>query len=95
MDNTWHRPLTTWESAALQGFPLVINGKPLKLAGNSDARWREAIGNAVPPPAARAIAEVVLHALLVASENAWEMSSNEIWVSPKKSWEEIRTEVVS
>ena len=95
LDNTWHRPLTTWESAALQGFPLVINGKPLKLAGNSDARWREAIGNAVPPPAARAIAEVVLHALLVASENAWEMSSNEIWVSPKKSWEEIRTEVVS
>ena len=91
LDGTWHRPLTTLELAALQGLPVMINGKPLKLAGNSDARFREAIGNMVPPPAARAMAEVVLHALLVASENAWEMSSNDIWVSPKKSWEEIRT----
>jgi len=91
LDGTWHRPLTTLELAALQGLPVIINGKPLILAGNSDARWREAIGNMVPPPAARAMAEVVLHALLVASENAWEMSSNDIWVSPRKSWEEIRT----
>jgi len=91
LDGTWHRPLTTLELAALQGLPVIINGKPLILAGNSDQRWREAIGNMVPPPAARAMAEVVLHALLVASENAWEMSANDIWVSPKKSWEEIRT----
>lgn len=90
LDGTWHRPLTTLELAALQGLPVIINGKPLILAGNSDQRWREAIGNMVPPPAARAMAEVVLHALLVASENAWEMSSNDIWVSPNKSWEEIR-----
>lgn len=90
LDGTWHRPLTTLELAALQGLPVIINGKPLTLSGNSDQRWREAIGNMVPPPAARAMAEVVLHALLVASENAWEMSSNDIWVSPKKSWEEIR-----
>jgi len=91
LDGTWHRPLTTLELAALQGLPVMINGKPLKLAGNSDARSREAIGNMVPPPAARAMAEVVLHALLVASENAWEMSANDIWVSPKKSLGEIRT----
>jgi len=89
LDGTWHRPLTTLELAALQGLPVIINGKPLKLSGNSDQRWREAIGNMVPPPAGRAMAEVVLHALLVASENAWEMSANDIWVSPK-SWEEIR-----
>lgn len=95
LDGTRHRPLTTLELAALQGLPVIINGKPLVLAGNSDQRWREAIGNMVPPPAARAVAEVVLHALLVASENAWEMSPNDIWVSPKKSWEEIRMDVVS
>lgn len=89
MDETWHRPLTTLELAALQGLPVIINGKPLTLSGNSDQRWREAIGNMVPPPAGRAMAEVVLVALLVASENAWEMSSNDIWVSPR-SWEEIR-----
>jgi Site-specific DNA methylase len=89
LDGTWHRPLTTLELAALQGLPVIINGKPLLLSGNSDQRWREAIGNMVPPPAARAMAEVVLHALLVASENAWEMSANDIWVSPK-TWEEIR-----
>ena len=91
IDGTRHRPLTTLELAALQGLPVIINAKPLTLSGNSDQRWREAIGNMVPPPAARAMAEVVLHALLVASENAWEMSSNDIWVSPKRSWEEIRT----
>jgi site-specific DNA-cytosine methylase len=89
LDGTWHRPLTTLELAALQGLPVIINGRPLTLSGNSDQRWREAIGNMVPPPAARAMAEVVLHALLVASENAWEMSANDIWVSPK-TWEEIR-----
>lgn len=89
LDGTWHRPLTTLELAALQGLPVIINGKSLVLAGNSDRRWREAIGNMVPPPAGRAMAEVVLVALLVASENAWEMSYNDIWVSPQ-SWEEIR-----
>lgn len=83
LDGTWHRPLTTVELAALQGFPIMINGQPLKLAGNSDARWREAIGNAVPPPAAKAMAKVVLYALLVASAGiTWEMSAEEIWVSP-------------
>ncbi len=89
LDGTRHRPLTTLELAALQGLPVIINGKPLLLAGNSDQRWREAIGNMVPPPAGRAMAEVVLVALLVASENAWEMSPNDIWVNPQ-SWEEIR-----
>ena len=34
------------------------------LAGSSQARWRERIGNAVPPPAARAIGEMMLQALV-------------------------------
>ncbi|MEL7654642.1 MAG: DNA cytosine methyltransferase [Bacillota bacterium] len=89
-DGTWHRPLTTWELAALQGFPLWVRGKPLNLSGSSDASWRERIGNAVPPPAAKAIAKVVLRGLLLASENAWELSNEAIWVSPKVDWNEVR-----
>ncbi|OYV97826.1 MAG: DNA cytosine methyltransferase [Deltaproteobacteria bacterium 37-65-8] len=80
-DGTWHRPLTTLELAALQGFPLNMpDGSPLTLAGNSDARWRERIGNAVPPPAAEAIAAVILRSLMLSKANAWELSETEIWV---------------
>lgn len=49
-DGTWHRPLTTLEMAVLQGLSIYLpNGEPLNLSGNSDARWRERIGNMVPP----------------------------------------------
>lgn len=82
-DGTWHRPLTTWELAALQGFPLVLDdGSPLVLAGRSDRRWREAIGNAVPPPAARAIAEQMLLCLLRSEAGIWEASPTPVWVMP-------------
>lgn len=81
LDGTWHRPLTTLELAALQGFPMTMpNGNPLKLAGNSDARWRERIGNAVPPPAAQAMAEQILNALLVSEKGDWKLGSTGIWV---------------
>lgn len=83
-DGTWHRPLTTLELAALQGFPTVIDGKPLVLAGTSHTRWREAIGNAVPPPAAMAIGEQLLRALLLASLGAFALDNNEIWVAPNR-----------
>ncbi len=64
-DGTWHRPLTTLELAVLQGFPAEFpDGRPLALAGSSQARWRERIGNAVPPPAARAIGEMMLQAMV-------------------------------
>lgn len=83
LDGCWHRPLTTLELAILQGLPLMVNGKPLKLAGKSDSSWRERIGNMVPVGAAKAIGEVILHAILVASEGyTWDMSANDIWVSP-------------
>lgn len=81
-DGTWHRPLTTLELAVLQSFPWLFEGKPLVLAGKSHTRWREAIGNAVPPMAALAIAEQLLKTLLVASLGAWSMSNDEIWVAP-------------
>ncbi len=66
-DGTWHRPLTTYELAMLQDFPIYLpDGRPFQLTGNSDARWRERIGNAVPVGAARAIGETILRALLPA-----------------------------
>ena len=82
LDGTWHRPLTTLELAVLQGFPLVMpDGSPLRLAGNSDARWRERIGNAVPPPAAEAIAEEILLSFLASEiKDEWQLSAKGIWV---------------
>ena len=83
LDGTWHRPLTTLELAALQGLPLQMpDGRPLTLAGNADGRWRERIGNAVPPPAARAIAEEVLKAFLLSAANEWTLGNTHIWVGP-------------
>jgi site-specific DNA-cytosine methylase len=79
-DGTWHRPLTTLELAALQGLPAQLDGKPLRLAGKSVARWRERIGNAVPVQAARAIAETLLLALLAAKLGTWTLGSTGIWV---------------
>jgi site-specific DNA-cytosine methylase len=85
LDGTWHRPLTTLELAVLQGFPVTLpDGRPLVLAGKSDARWRERIGNAVPPPAARAIAEEILTALLVSEKDGWALGHTALWVTEDK-----------
>lgn len=81
-DGTWHRPLTTLELAVLQSLPAIVDGKPLVLAGTSHTRWREAIGNMVPPDAARAVGNQLLRALLLAHLGAFELDNNEIWVSP-------------
>lgn len=81
LDGTWHRPFTTLELAALQG--LVDPGDCLELEGRSDTGHRERIGNAVPPPAAEAIASVMAHALLLAwSGQTWELSATPVWVRP-------------
>lgn len=88
LDGTWHRPLTTLELAALQDFMVMMpDGSPLKLAGKSDARWRERIGNAVPPRAARAAATEILFALLVSEEDGWTLGATGVWVSPDESRE--------
>jgi site-specific DNA-cytosine methylase len=81
MDGTWHRPFTTLELAALQG--LVDPESHLELEGMSDSAWRERIGNAVPPPAAQAVAEVMGTTLLLAwSGETFAMGSTPIWVRP-------------
>lgn len=84
-DGTWHRPLTTLELAALQGFPTVVEGKPLKLDGDASGRWRERIGNAVPPPAAQAIAERMLVCLLQAELGSFSLASTDtpVWIAPE------------
>lgn len=84
LDGTWHRPMTTLELAALQGFPVRHNGEWLRLAGNSHARWREAIGNAVPPPTAEAIARNCRITLAASAKGEFSLSSEAIWVDQSR-----------
>ncbi|MCO2465645.1 DNA cytosine methyltransferase [Pseudomonas aeruginosa] len=81
LDGTWHRPFTTLEKAALQS--LVEPEEYLVLDGMSDKDWSERIGNAVPPHAAEAIADVMGTTLLLAEQGETFMLSNTpIWVRP-------------
>jgi site-specific DNA-cytosine methylase len=81
LDNTWHRPFTTLELAALQS--LAHPEEQMELDGLSDQAWRERIGNAVPPDAAQAIAQVMGTTLLLAwSGETFVLSSQAIWVKP-------------
>jgi|GEM_PF-5052866 len=59
------------------------DGSPVVLSGKSNAKWRERIGNAVPPPAARAIGEQILRTLILNALGTWEMCVNGIWVRTK------------
>ncbi|MGE5515113.1 MAG: DNA cytosine methyltransferase [Bacteroidota bacterium] len=95
-DQTWHRPFTTLELAALQtmldpdeefvrvdGIWQRRQAEPWMLAGTSDSRHRECIGNAVPADAAAAIASTMAHTLLLAwSGQTFVLSSSPIWVLP-------------
>lgn len=79
LDNTWHRPFTTLELAALQG--LVDPEDLIELDGLSDQAWRERIGNAVPAPAAEAIASEMGRTLLMAwSGETFALSHTPLWV---------------
>jgi len=89
-DGTWHRPLTTYELAMLQGFPTHLpDGRPFQLEGCSDAKAREYIGNAVPPAAAEAMGNVILIAIAQADAGiTFEMSWNDVWVLPETEEQE-------
>jgi site-specific DNA-cytosine methylase len=81
-DNTWHRPFTTLELAALQSL-IDPEEYMLELAGKSDSAWRERIGNAVPCDAAAAIASVMGKTLLLAmTGETFVLDSASIWVKP-------------
>jgi site-specific DNA-cytosine methylase len=80
-DGCWHRPLTTYELAMLQGMPSHVDGKPLCFHGKSSSAWRERIGNAVPPPTAKAIATRMLVTLVGAATGAWSLNGDTgVWV---------------
>ncbi len=82
-DGTWHRPFTTLELAALQSLFDPEEDEAFALEGTSDSAWREHIGNAVPPDAAQAIADVIGHTLLLAwSGETFVLGSTPIWVRP-------------
>lgn len=80
-DGSWHRPMTPREMSALQGYPLELDGKPIPWAGTR-TQASEHIGNSVPPPAAKAIAERMLFALLETSLGGWSLSGPDtpVWV---------------
>jgi site-specific DNA-cytosine methylase len=79
LDETWHRPFTTYELACLQS--LVEPEEHLELDGLSDQAWRERIGNAVPCDAAQAVASEMGRTLLLAKAGeSFQLSSVPIWV---------------
>ena len=81
LDGTWHRPFTTLEGAVLQS--LIDPEEQLELDGLSDSAWRERIGNAVPPNAAQAIAEVMFRTLLAAwTGESILIDTQPVWVRP-------------
>lgn len=81
LDNTWHRPFTTLELAAIQD--LVDPEEFIAFHGNSDSAWRERIGNAVPPASATAIASAIGTTFLLAKTgNTFLLSDTPIWVQP-------------
>ncbi len=86
-DGSWHRPITTFEMAMLQGLPShFADGSLLELAGNSEKVWREHVGNMVPPPAACGIATSMLETMLpnmIGQEWYWNVREDaKIWVRP-------------
>lgn len=97
MDETWHRPFTTLELAALQSivdpeeaFYQDAAGEwccrlPFDLESSSDATKREWIGNAVPSDSAAEIAGVIGEAIMLAEMGeTFTLSMREIWVSPAR-----------
>lgn len=92
LDGTWHRPLTTLELLALQSFPVrFADGTPVVLTGKSDSKWRERVGNAVPPDASRGIHEQILLAMVqhVAGET-YTLGTTPVWVRRTEKEREIR-----
>jgi site-specific DNA-cytosine methylase len=90
LDGTWHRPFTTLELAALQS--LIDPDDIFDLDGISDSGKRERIGNAVPPGAAQAIADLMGQTLLLSwSGESFQLSSTPIWVRPVAVALSVRT----
>lgn len=90
-DGTWHRPITTYEMAMLQGFPrTLIDGTPFELIDCSDGKAREYIGNAVPVQTATSIGNALLETLMpnLLGDVHFGFSDLKIWV--KSKFDEVR-----
>lgn len=86
-DGTWHRPLTLLELAALQGYPARVGDAPVRFSGTR-TQIAEHVGNSVPPPAARAIAERMLVALTESALGTMSLSGEgDLWVEPHRGEE--------
>lgn len=82
-DGTWHRPITTYEGAMLQGFPRTLrDGTPFDLIDCNDGKAREYIGNAVPVQTGTAIGNALLATLMpnLLGDWYWGFSDLSIWV---------------
>lgn len=85
-DGTWHRPITTYEMAMLQGAPRTMrDGTPFELVDCSDGKAREYIGNMVPIQTATAIGNSLLETLMpnMLGDVHWGFSNLKIWVKGK------------
>lgn len=81
LDGTWHRPFTTLELAALQALFDIDDFAEFRLDGDSDAVWREGIGNAVPGDAGEAMGNVAAEVLAaVWTGEQFRLSDTSIWV---------------
>lgn len=82
LDGTYHRPFSTLELGALQGYPwewLWGTG----LSGEPDGRCREWIGNLVPPPASQAIGSTMAETILLSmAEQSMSLHGRPVWVMP-------------
>jgi hypothetical protein len=86
--------MTTLELAVLQGLPWsieetqgdgAVKRTALVLAGASDKRWRERIGNGIPVGGAQAWGRSILRALaLSALGEVWSRSGGVRWVQPER-----------
>lgn len=78
-----HRPMSLYELAALQNLFDPDNGLQFELAGNSQAAWREAIGNAVPPVAGEMIGNEIARSICMSRRGiTFELRQTPIWVRP-------------
>ena len=89
-DGTCHRPLTDAELALLQGFPIGFEfcgpsscAEPLA-DGTPQTGRRKRIGNAVPPPAAYAIARECWDTLAASEADGFRLAGGDIWVEPEE-----------
>lgn len=86
----WHRPITAYECAMLQGFPRSLkDGTPFDIIDCNEGKAREYIGNAVPVQTATAIGNSLLATMATNLQGDWYwgFADDKIWVLPENEHE--------